>query len=243
MYNGETIGGSGALSAVSACGKVSPSTFDRSVVIEHYAALCATLPESTFSGYPKNYQRVDQKSMPVIEALGNFSGRRVLEIGSNFGMYSLLMSGVAAHVTALEPDEKIFHGATQWREFFEKKGYNFANVRYVNQGVTCLADVDYDALLMTLVLYHLNNDEIDKLVEDARSKCQVAIVQCRPGRAIARERGSFGGYLSKNDRFDGLCDIAGNVRFLRALGMRNVAVTVSAEMLGDEVFPVLVGRR
>lgn len=217
--------------------------FDETVLSGHFDALKDSLAGGAFSGYPKDYQRVDQKTRPVIGKLDLFAGRRVLEIGSNFGMYSLLMSGIADRVTALEPNAPIHRTSLQWKSFFESRGFDFPNVRFVNEGVVHAAGVDYDALLMTLVLYHLTNDEIDLLIEDARAKCEVAIVQCRPGRAAARDRGSFGGYLSRTDRFDGLFDIASNVRFLRALGMKEISITVSPDLLGDEVFPVLVGRR
>jgi hypothetical protein len=219
-----------------------PRVFDEAALTQHFAALTASLSGS-FAGYPKDYQRVDQKTRPVIEQLGAFSGRHVVEIGSNFGMYSLLMSGIARHVTALEPNGSIHRTSLHWKAFFEDRGFAFPNVDFVNEGAMHATGVDYDALLMTLVLYHLNNDEIDRLIEDARGKCEVAIVQCRPGRGLARDRGSFGGYLSQTDRFDGLYDIAGNIRFLHALGLKNVSVSVSSELHWNEVFPVLVGRR
>lgn len=216
--------------------------FDEAALTDHFATLTASL-SGAFAGYPKDYQRVDQKTRPVIDQLGAFSGRHVVEIGSNFGMYSLLMSGIAKSVTALEPNEPIHRTSLHWKAFFEDKGFDFSNVDFVNQGVAHAVEVDYDALLMTLVLYHLTNEEIDRLIEDAKTKCEVAIVQCRPGRGLARDRGSFGGYLSQTDRFDGLYDIAGNIRFLRALGMKDISVSVSSELHWNEVFPVLVGRR
>jgi len=217
--------------------------FNSAVLQDHYEALKASLDADKFSGYPKDYQRVDQKTLPVIENLHVFAGSHVLEIGSNFGMYSLLMSPIARQVTAVELDPTIYKASLKWRQFFERLGYSFDNVRTINGNVASSLSIEYDALLLTLVLYHLTNDEIDLLIEDARKKCERMVIQCRPGRMLAKERGSFVGYVSKTDRFDGLFDIASNIRFMRTVGMKKINVHVNPELLGDEAFPVLVGYR
>ena len=201
------------------------------------------LGDEGFGGYPKDYQRVDQKTLPVIDALETFSGKHVLELGSNFGMYSLLMTEYARKVVALEIDKSIFNVSLKWRKYFETRGMPFDNLEQINGAASEMVKIDYDALLLTLVLYHLNDDEIDVLVEDARKKCEKIIVQCRPGRAIASQRGSFTGHVSKTSRFDGLYEIAGNIRLLEAIGMKNISVTVSEKMLGSEVFPVIIGSK
>jgi hypothetical protein len=205
--------------------------------------LLQRVAQSNSSGYPADYQRVDQKTLPVINQLPVLSGCDVLEVGSNYGMYSLLMSPIANLVYALEPDKAIHSVSLSWRHFFESDGYTFENVQFLNKGVSHAPDVSYNALLLTLVLYHLTNDEIDILLDDARTKAERIVIQCRPARMLARQKGSFSGYVSKNSRFDGLFDIAGNIRFLKEIGMRSVSVSVSEQLLGDEVFPVIVGRR
>ena len=208
-----------------------------------FDSLKASLSEDDFGGYPKDYQRIDQKTLPVIDALEIFRDSRVLEIGSNFGMYSLLMSEYAEKVFALEIDDNIFEVGLKWRKFFEERGLSFDNLEQIRGAAREAVRIDYNALLLTLVLYHLKDDEIDLLVKDAKQKCEKIIVQCRPGRAAALQRGSFKGHVSKNQRFDGLYDIAGNIKFLEAIGMKTISITVSEKMLGSEVFPVLVGSR
>jgi len=217
--------------------------FSSAMLQANFDQLKQSLNEEIFSGHPKDYQRIDQKTIPVIEKLNIFSGMHVLEVGSNFGMYSLLMAPFARKVTALELDVRIHEVSLHWKKFFEAKGCYFGNVDFLNQGVSYLTSVDYDALLLTLVLYHLTDDEIDRLIEDSRKKCVKAVIQCRPARNLAREKGAFTGHVSKNDRFDGLFDIAGNIRFLKEIGMNNISVTCSSELLGNEVFPVIVGSR
>ena len=215
--------------------------------LEFFAAnfenLNNSLAENKFSGYPKDYQRIDQKTIPVIERLEIFRGLNVLEVGSNYGMYSLLMSEIAYKVFALEIDKSIYEVGLKWRQFFENLGCSFYNLEQINDEATRAKQINYDALLLTLVLYHLNDAEIDLLIEDAKAKCEKIVIQCRPARNLAAQRGAFTGHISKTTRFDGLFDIAGNIKFLEAVGMKRISVTVSEKMLGSEVFPVLVGQR
>ncbi len=195
---------------------------------------------SMSSGYPLNYQRVDQKTEPVIDALSHFSGSKVLEIGSNFGMYSLMLSPVAKKIMAMELDPENIAISEKVRAFFETKGFRFDNVSFHNQSAASLVKHDYDALLLTLVLYHLNDKEIEVLLEDAKKKAKKIIIQCRPARIIKVKDGSLKSHVSKTRRYNGLCDIASNIRFLEEIGMKKIRVVVNEKLLGNEVFPVLI---
>ncbi|MEM1051359.1 MAG: hypothetical protein AAGI28_04615 [Pseudomonadota bacterium] len=198
---------------------------------------------SMSSGYPLNYQRIDQKTEPVVDALPHFNGSKVLEIGSNFGMYSLLMSPIARQVTALELDRENIEISLKFRRFFENKGCQFGNVDFHQETAKSVVDYDYDALLLTLVLYHLDDDEISILLNDAKQKASKIIIQCRPARIIKVKDGSLKSHISKTSRYNGLCDIASNIRFLQDIGMTKIKVVVSEKMLGNEVFPVLIAER
>jgi hypothetical protein len=202
-----------------------------------------SLSDKDFSGYPKDYQRIDQKTEPVIDQLALFRGSHVLEIGSNFGLYSLLMSDIADTIYALEVDKTIFSVGLRWRQFFVARGAILHNLKQIRGAASEAVDISYNALLLTLVLYHLNNDEIDLLLEDGKKKCERVIIQCRPGRRLKKEQGKLSGHVTNTERFDGLYDIAGNIRFLEAMGMRRISVTVSEKLLGGEVFPVITGVR
>lgn len=195
------------------------------------------------SSYPLDYQRIDQKTEPVIDVLSHFAGSRVLELGSNFGMYSLLMSPLAEKVTALEIDPENVSISNTVRVFFESMGYKFENLMFHLQSAGRIVDHDYDALLLTLVLYHLNDNEIDILIEDAKKKAEKIIIQCRPARIIKVSQGTLKSHVSKTSRFNGLCDIASNIKFLQEVGMKKISVVVSEKMLGNEVFPVLIAER
>jgi SAM-dependent methyltransferase len=195
------------------------------------------------SSYPSDYQRVDIKTLPVISCLSYLANSKVIDIGSNFGMFSLLMSSIASEVLGLERSSDIYAISNEVKAFFSTKGFALDNVRFINKSLKEIQNHTYDSLLMTLVLYHLDNDEIDLLVEDAKRKCDRAIIQCRPGRGVEYHKGKLTDHVSRNDRFDGLYDIAGNIRFLKAIGMKRIKVTVSEELFGTEVFPVLIAER
>ncbi len=217
--------------------------FNADTIKERFDDLKSNLSDLSFSGYPMDYQRVDQKTIPVIERLNVFEGKTVLEMGSNFGMYSLLLSSIAKDVHAVEIDEHLHGVSLRWKEFFADAQNTFSNVHFSNEGALEIGKYNYNALLLTLVLYHLNNEEIDFLLEEARNKCDTILIQCRPARILAKEKGAFRGHVSKNTRFDGLCDIAANVRFLREVGMKEISIYVSEDLLGEEAFPVLIGKR
>ncbi len=207
-----------------------------------YPALQAHI-QGMESSYPLDYQRVDEKTRPVIAELGHLRGGKVADIGSNFGMFSLLTSRYAREVIGFERSSPIYAVSQASKNFFETKGYDLSNVRFVNGAVKAVVDVDYDSLLLTLVLYHLNNQEVDMLIEDARKKCERAVIQCRPGRGVEFHRGALTDHVSRNDRFDGLYDIAGNIRFLNDIGLKKIRVSVSPKLFGREVFPVLIADR
>jgi len=217
--------------------------FDAETIKNRFEDLKKSLSDLSFTGYPLDYQRVDQKTVPVIDRLDVFQNKTVLEIGSNFGMYSLLMSSIAKEVHAVEIDKHLYSVSLRWRDFFADADNSFSNVHFHNEGAMATGKYDYNALLLTLVLYHLNNDEIDYLIEQARAKCDTVLIQCRPARILAKEKGAFRGHVSKNTRFDGLCDIAANVRFLREIGMKDISIYVSENLLGEEAFPVLIGKK
>ena len=111
-------------------------------------------------------------------------------------MYSLLMSSIAQSVVALEVDSAIYANSLYWKNFFESKGYAFSNVEIINKDVSHCVSVNYDALLLTLVLYHLTDEEIDLLMDDAKHQCDRIIIQCRPTRILAKEKGSLVGHVS-----------------------------------------------
>jgi hypothetical protein len=218
------------------------SQFNEKVFHSYFQDVQKLLSDSK-SSYPSNYQRVDEKTFPVIRELSGFQGMNVVDVGSNFGMFTLLLSGFAERVKGLERSEALYSDSLKVQDFFGSKGFDFPNVSFVNKTASWIPHLEYDALLLTLVLYHLNNDEVDQLVEDARHKAERVVIQCRPGRQIRFERGALPDYVSRTDRFDGLYDLAGNIRFLKEIGLTKIRVEVSPVLFGGEVFPVIVGSR
>lgn len=216
--------------------------FDATVFAENFSELQAHVSHME-SSYPLDYQRVDNKTEPVIKVMDHLAGGNVVDIGSNFGMFSLLLGPITTSVIGLERSPEIHNISNSIKEFFTVGGYDLENVSFLNKSLKGICELDYDSLLMTLVLYHLSNDEVDLLVEDAAKKCDRVLIQCRPGRGTQFHSGKLTDHVSRNDRFNGLYDIAGNIMFLKEIGMKKIEVTVSTDLFGTEVFPVIAGKK
>lgn len=195
------------------------------------------------SSYPLDYQRIDDKTRPVIEELNHLNDSKLVDIGSNFGMFSILASAFAKNVVGLERSTQIHAVSEASKKFFETKGFDLTNINFINKAVSAIVETEYNALLMTLVLYHLDDKEVDLLIQDAQKKCERAIIQCRPGRGVKFHSGKLTDHISRNNRFDGLYDIAGNIKFLESIGLKKIRVSVSSKLFDNEVFPVLIAER
>lgn len=191
------------------------------------------------SSYPKDYQRIDQKTEFVVRNLSLFDGCRVVDLGSNFGMFSLLLASHAECVWGIERSKEFVDISSAVQNYFTGEGFSLANVSFLNASSPEIAKVNYNAILATLVLYHLSDEEVDCLIEDAKSKCERIMLQARPGRAIMWNSGRLPDYTSRNTRFNGLYDVADNIRFLHALGFQKITVETNPVLLGEEVFPVI----
>ena len=127
-------------------------------------------------------------------ALEYLKGKAVLEIGANAGVYSYCMTKVADAVIAVEPGNKIakkpyktsYYDQLRMTGLYVDKEEKYDDFFPVNETVekycqyprecvyTC-----FNALVMSYVLYHLSNKEIDLLTEHILPKCGVVIIQTR----------------------------------------------------------------
>lgn len=191
--------------------------------------------------YPLDYQRIDEKTIPVVQNLKHLIDCNVVDLGSNFGMYSLLLGSIAKSVTGIEIDLNHHKVSIEAKSYFESNGYDLNNVNFINNSAKVLPSLAYNGLLLTLVAYHLNNEEVELLISDAKKKCEKVLIQCRPGRSSLYQGNLLRKKVSSNNMFGGLVDIAGNVQLLEAMGMKKIQVHVSPKLYNSEVFPILIG--
>ena len=105
--------------------------FNRYVFNVHYSDLQSHIGKME-TPYPIDYQRIDQKTEPVIERLSHFTNAKVVDVGSNFGMYSLLLAPLAKSVVGVELDSQNFKIANAVKDYFVSKGCEFSNLEFVN---------------------------------------------------------------------------------------------------------------
>jgi SAM-dependent methyltransferase len=195
------------------------------------------------ASYPRDYQRVDEKSAHVIGSLEFFAGMTVLDLGSNTGMYSLLAARHCRKVIGLEKSDLSVNISRQIHELFTKMNYFVSNVSFVCGTVKDLPTLEFDAVLACLVLYHLKDEEIDQLQNILRAKVRRMIVQTRPGRGELAYSGTLPDIATYNNRYHGMYSTAQVMSFLYDSGFTRLEVKTPARLYDGEIFPVITAEK
>lgn len=193
--------------------------------------------------YPVDYQNINVKTNLVIEYLPLLSGSRLVDLGSNFGMFSLLSAQFCKSVVGVERDSDIYLAANDNLQTLRIEGYELENVSFLNAESSVVEKLEFDAVLLTLVLYHLNDDEISILQNNIAKKCSFALVQTRPGRASQYVDGKLPDYVSNNKKYNGLINVEDNINFLKDCGFKTFKISYLKELFFGEDFPVILGLR
>jgi hypothetical protein len=200
--------------------------------------------EGKGSSYPANYQDVSGKTEILVSALNIFADSKLLDVGSNFGLFSLLSAKYCRTVTGLEREEKIFEASGAVKEFLAKVGYRVGNVEFykgtVSQG---LSAYDFDSMLLSLVLYHMNDSEIGIIGDALRNRCERVVIQARPGRKQKFQSGSLTDFVSNTTLYNGLISASDNVNFLRDCGFSDIKIINLPHLYDGEDFPLIVGAK
>jgi 2-polyprenyl-3-methyl-5-hydroxy-6-metoxy-1,4-benzoquinol methylase len=124
-----------------------------------------------------NWGAVKKKVAHLRRFLKLFKGRRVLEIGCNAGIASFDLANSAKSYLGIEAKENYYKQALTTKKYLRNK-----NVEYRNQRFEDFVNKDnegYDALYVSYVLYHLDNDEIKLLKNKVLSKCDLVMIYSR----------------------------------------------------------------
>lgn len=125
----------------------------------------------------KVYQKYKKlkKRLPIIERnIDFFRGGKVLELGSNAGMYGYCLAPYIAYYIGIERDK---HYYKQSLKTLKGKGYVLIN-RSLEQ--IDLIGLSYDLFLASYVLHHLNFYENQKLNE-IFNRCNKVAIHTRSG--------------------------------------------------------------
>jgi cyclopropane fatty-acyl-phospholipid synthase-like methyltransferase len=191
------------------------------------------------------YQFENPRSRNVIDNLDYLADCRVLDVGCNSGIYSLLLAANAAHVHGIDVNAKYLEAAEAAKQYFREHVYSVDNVSFERTTLSQLRarETNFDAILACNVLYHLTDEEID-VMRDLLKGCRRVLFQMRPRRQLAYERNkeSFY-YVSRNSVCGGMFTIGHAVEFLESEGFRNFQIKGEENYWLDEVFPVVMASR
>jgi len=125
----------------------------------------------------KIYQKYRKlkKRLPIIEKnIGFFKEAKVLELGSNAGMYAYLIYPVIKSYIGIEGNRSYYRQLVKTLHNCNAKIFNetFENIQ--------LDKLNYDLFLASYVLHHLNINEIYKL-ETVFKRCNKVVIHTRSG--------------------------------------------------------------
>lgn len=188
--------------------------------------------------------RNDYKNWGLMSALPDLTGRRVLDIGCNAGLYSCYASmRGAAEVLGVDMDPKRIAQAKAVRDIFRGQGRLMGTVDFEQSNIQESLDLldRFDTLFACCMLYHLG--PVDRLkARLAASPIETVLIQCntvRGERIGEKNRPGVDGHEPGDKTWGNvLGTVAGATRFLNDCGFR-----VTRSTFPDRQFAVLVGAR
>jgi SAM-dependent methyltransferase len=194
--------------------------------------------------YPADYQSLTEKSKALIECLPLLVNCRVLDIGCNAGFYSILLGKVAHSVTGVDPSDALIHRAKLAHGYFEDAGHSLHHVRFLKGNFAeVLPARDFDAVLASLVLYHVGDANILVLKEALKTKVSKILIQCRPARDVIFTQKPECGPIATTTLYNGLYKIEDCLSLLRDCGFANATVLQMNIQLYGEHFPIIYAQR
>jgi SAM-dependent methyltransferase len=192
------------------------------------------------SGYPINYQGITDKSEPLLARFNHLTGRNVLDIGCNSGLYSYVAGYYAKSVIGCDVEQLLIDRARVGQKFFADF-YDARKVQFHCGNFVDKMTNEIDAIVAACVLYHIGDDNLIKLMDFLMAKKPMIILQVRPARAAAFSHNSAWGTVSTTTLFGGMFRLDDNLEFLRACNYDNVIVAgLNSTSFYGETFPVLI---
>lgn len=190
-------------------------------------------------GYAANYQALSEKSEALVTAFRFFRDADTLDIGCNSGLYTYILSIFCKSVTGVDPDAKLISRAEAGRAHLQRRKILTNNISFSNKALKDIATANYNSILAACVLYHLSAEEIDLLQDVLAERIQAVLIQVRPDRLAAFQRGQNKDYPSRHNRHGGLFTVEDNVAFLRKTGFKDILVFNETRAFFNERFPVI----
>lgn len=191
-------------------------------------------------GYYPTYQDVNEKSVALIEQLPRFRGRHLLDIGCNSGLYSCLSARVAASVLGCDVEPVLIAraraAAAHLAPHLPAGCVDFKHGSFVD----ALGGGRFDAVLASLVLYHVGDEALASLAAFLKARKPLVILQVRPARAEAFAAKPEWKTVSTTQKYGGMYTVEGNLEFLRDCGYENATVHgMRSTLFYGEHFPIV----
>lgn len=196
------------------------------------------------SEYPSDYQAFTPKAVALVKTLPLLEDCKVMEIGCNSGLYTCLAARYAHVVYGIDISESLIKRALLTKDYFDNNLYSVHNVKFFTGNFADYIEIlDVDALIASLVLYHLGDKNIELLSEFISKKIHKIIIQTRPQRDIAFLKHPEWKTVSVTTKYNGLYRIEDCLNFLRDLGFEHCCVFFMKSSFFYEFFPIIYGEK
>jgi len=190
-------------------------------------------------GYYPTYQDVNEKSVALIEQLPRFRGRHLLDIGCNSGLYSCLAARSAASVLGCDVEPVLIARARSAAAHLAPH-LPAGSIDFRLGSFTDALDGRFDAVLASLVLYHVGDEALARLAQFLKAHKPLVILQVRPARAEAFAAKPEWKTVSTTQKYGGMYTVEGNLEFLRDCGYENATVHgMCSTLFYGEYFPIV----
>ena len=118
--------------------------------------------------------RVKQRLRWLQSTAPFLKNRTVLDCGCNAGMFAIQVCKYANHYFGIDKKSKYLQQALVTKEVAGLDNATFLNVSLGQFA----ANVKFDAIILSRVLYHLSQEEVELLRDEILPNCEIALVVC-----------------------------------------------------------------
>jgi SAM-dependent methyltransferase len=210
----------------------------------HFGVMLDTV-RSPLRSLVKDVLRIKSKDDTLISSLPDLTGRRVIDIGCNAGLYSIHASlRGASHVLGVDRSPLFIAQAKDVLDIYRRQGRSVGDVEFrevddINNHLSLLDD--RDVLMACAVLYHLG--PLNRLKERiVASPIRQLILQgntIRMKKLGEKNRPGVEGYEPENQTWGNvLSDVAGLTAFSESMGFEVERVAFPAHQ-----YPIVIASR
>lgn len=199
--------------------------------------------KSINNSYPSDYQDLSAKSLALAKEFYRFSGKNVLDIGCNSGLYSYLMGHQGSSVTACDISNELLSRAEASRSYFANL-FDCTNVSFYQGNFADKLDGKVNAILACCVLYHIGDTNLRKLQDYLKENDCLIMIQARPQRGEAFIKHPEWGAVSHTKLYNGIYTLEDNINFLRDSGYERIEIVgLQSTAFFSEYFPIIIAEK